>query len=145
MGHLDDFLDKLQEEIFDEAKASLGEQGFDRWRNPRFNGRMNDADGKSRVRGDCGDTMEIYLKFENNRVARASYFTDGCASSQICGSFAAELTLGREPEDIAEINAEAVLGKIGTLPKEDLHCTTLAAGAVQEALNDYMKKQIGRA
>jgi nitrogen fixation NifU-like protein len=144
MGNLDDFLDKLQEEIFEEAKTSLGEKGFDRWRNPKFNGRMDDADASSRVRGDCGDTMEIYLKFENNRVTRATYFTDGCASSQICGSFAVELTLGREPEELAEINADDVLQQIGTLPADDMHCTTLAAGAVQEALNNYMKKQIGR-
>jgi nitrogen fixation NifU-like protein len=138
-NNLDDFLDKLQDEIFEEAKQALGERGFDRWRNPKFNGRMDDADAWARVKGDCGDTMEIYLKFENNRVCRASYFTDGCASSMVSGSFAAELTLGRDPDEITDIDAQAVLDAIGRLPEEDMHCATLAAGAVQEALNNYMK------
>jgi nitrogen fixation NifU-like protein len=45
---------------------------------------MTDADAHARVTGQCGDSMEIYLKFENGRVKEASYFTDGCASSAIC-------------------------------------------------------------
>ncbi len=144
MSRLDDFVNNLQEQIFDEAKEAYGEKGFDRWRNPRFHGRMSDPDGRSRVTGDCGDTMEIYLKFDNGRVQKASYFTDGCASSAICGSFAAELTLGRTPDELTDINGDMVLEKVGRLPAEDHHCTVLSAAAVQEALSDYMKKQTGR-
>ena len=79
MSNLDAFLDKLQEEIFDEAKEALGERGFDRWRNPKYNGRMENPDGWGRVTGECGDTMEIYLKFKDNKnQPDRSYFT-GCA------------------------------------------------------------------
>ena len=138
MNNLDTFLDKLQEDIFDEAKQALGEKGFQRWRNPKFNGRMQEADGMGRVTGECGDTMEIYLKFKENRVADASYFTDGCASSMVSGSFASELTIGKTPEELTEITAEHVLNAIGKLPEEDLHCTTLAARTIQAALDNYM-------
>lgn len=142
MSNLDDFLDNLQQEIFDEARESLGEKGFERWRNPRFQGRMENADGASRVRGTCGDTMEIYLKFDQGRVREASYYTDGCASSNIAGSFAAELTLGRDPDELAEITGDLVYATIGKLPDDDRHCADLAAGAVRDALTDYMKKRI---
>jgi len=84
--------------------------------------------------------MEIYLKFENDLVSEASYFTDGCASSSICGSFAAELALGRDPDALADISGNEVLKKIGRLPKNDLHCAELAATAVQEALACYMTR-----
>jgi nitrogen fixation NifU-like protein len=141
MNDLDVFLDNLQEEIFDEAKKALGDKGFDRWRHPRFTGRMSAPDGQASVTGDCGDTMEIYLKFKNEKVVAASYFTDGCASSQVAGSFAAELTLGRTPDEITDINADAVLNAIGRLPEKDRHCAGLAAGAVQEALTHYMKQR----
>lgn len=141
MNNLDDFIDQLQDQIFDEAREALGEKGFDRWRNPKHQGRMEDPDGRSRVTGSCGDTMEIYLKFKNGRVAKATYFTDGCASSQVSGSFAAELTLGKVPDEIADITAEDVLNSIGKLPEADLHCTTLAEGAIREALTDYMSKR----
>ncbi|WP_289019055.1 iron-sulfur cluster assembly scaffold protein [Desulfobacter postgatei] len=138
VSNLDAFLDKLQEEIFDEAKQALGERGFDRWRNPKYNGRMENPDGWGRVTGECGDTMEIYLKFKGNRVADASYFTDGCASSMVSGSFAAELTLGKTPEELTDITADQILEAIGRLPDDDLHCTTLAARTIQAALDNYM-------
>ncbi len=144
MSNLDDFLDNLQNEIFDEAREALGERGFQRWRNPRFNGRMENPDGYAKITGECGDTMAIYLKFENDRVSEASYYTDGCASSTISGSFAAELTLGKDPDEVAAINEEIVLKTIGKLPKEDLHCANLAARAVQEALSNYMSAQRNR-
>ena len=144
MGRLDDFVDNLQEQIFDEARDAYGEKGFERWRSPRYQGRMTDPDAHSRVRGECGDSMEIYLKFEYDRVKVASYFTDGCASSAICGSFAAELAFGKDPDALTDISGDAVLKEIGRLPKEERHCADLASAAVQEALNDYMKKQFGK-
>ncbi|MBT6341688.1 MAG: iron-sulfur cluster assembly scaffold protein [Desulfobacula sp.] len=141
MNNLDAFIDNLQAEIFDNAKQALGERGFLRWRNPKFNGRMEDPDGYGKVNGECGDTMEIFLKFENNRVSKASYFTNGCASSTVSGSFATELSLGKNPDEIADITAEDVLNFIGRLPKEDQHCASLAARTVQEALSNYMSNQ----
>lgn len=138
MDSLKIFADKLQAEINEEAKQALGERGFQRWRNPKFNGRMENSDGHARVTGECGDTMEIFLKFENNRVSNASYFTNGCASSTVSGSFAAELTLGKDPDELADITAVEVLNAIGRLPEEDRHCASLAARTVQEALTHYM-------
>lgn len=141
MNKLDAFLDNLQNEIFEEARQALGEKGFHRWRNPKFGGRMENPDGHGRVTGECGDTMEIFLKFEDNRVSHASYVTNGCASSAISGSFAAELTLGKDPDELTDITDEKVLETIGRLPEKDQHCAGLAARTVQEALNDYMIRQ----
>jgi nitrogen fixation NifU-like protein len=101
---------------------------------------MTSADSFARVTGECGDSIEIYLKIENNRVKAASYFTDGCGSSSICGSFAAELAIGRDLEAVTDINGEAVLNAIGRLPDDDRHCADLAAAALQEALSQYMKR-----
>lgn len=138
MNDFDNFVDQLQEQIFDEAREAYGEKGFHRWRNPRFNGKMDGPDGYARLTGECGDTIEIFLKFENNRVQAASYTTDGCASSAICGSFAAELAIGRDPDALTDINGDAVLAEIGRLPESDVHCAGLAAATLQEALSNYM-------
>lgn len=138
MDKLDIFVNDLQEQIFDEALKAYGEKGFERWRNPRFNGKMKNHDAHAKVTGTCGDTMEIFLKFENNRVKNVSYFTDGCASSSICGSFAAELSIGKNPDELSEITGETVIKTIGGLPKEERHCAFLAAETLQEALSNYM-------
>ncbi len=144
MNNLDEFIDNLQAEIFEDAKQALGEKGFHRWRNPRFIGRMENPDGYGKVTGECGDTMEIFLTFENNRVLTASYATNGCASSTVSGSFAAELTLGKDPDELANITAEDVLHAIGRLPEEDQHCATLAARTIQEALTQYMSHLVNK-
>jgi len=50
-------VEELQEKIFDEAKDALGEEGFQRWRNPLYNGKLEDADAHARITGKCGDTI----------------------------------------------------------------------------------------
>ncbi|WP_155309309.1 iron-sulfur cluster assembly scaffold protein [Desulfosarcina ovata] len=137
----DTFVNNLQEQIFDEAREAFGDAGFERWRNPRYCGPLADADAHARVTGECGDTMEIFLKFENDRVCNAAYRTDGCASSTVCGSFAAEMTVGKTPEEVADISGEAILEKIGRFPDEDHHCAFLAAETIREALGQYMRNQ----
>ncbi len=142
MSDLDDYVNTLQEQIFDEARKAYGEKGFERWRNPRHAGRMNNPDGQARLTGQCGDTIEIYLKLENNRVKDASYFTDGCASSSLSGSFAAELAIGKDPDELTAITAESIIKEIGRLPEDDKHCAYLAAETIQEALDDFMTSRV---
>jgi len=101
-------------------------------------GRMENPDGYGRIKGSCGDTMEIYLQFEKERVKKASFQTDGCGTSTICGSFAAELAIGKEPDELTDITGETILNILGTMPEEDLHCAFLAAETLQDALHDYM-------
>ena len=137
---LDAFVDQLQQQIFDEARKTLGEAGYERWRNPKYNGRMENPDAAARVTGSCGDTMEIYLKFNAGRVIDASYVTDGCGSSSVCGSFAAEMAIGKSPDEIAEIDGHCVLARLGRLPKDEEHCAFLAAETLQAALHDQMIK-----
>ncbi len=136
--NFDAFVDKLQEQIFEETRQAYGDAGFERWRNPMYRGPLADADSHSRVKGSCGDTMEIFLKFENGRVVDAAYRTDGCGSSTVCGSFAAEMAHGKTPDELTDITGEAVLERLGQLPEEEQHCAFLAAAAVQEALHRYM-------
>jgi nitrogen fixation NifU-like protein len=136
--NIDVFVDKLQEQIFTETREAFGKAGFQRWRNPLYRGPLDKADAHARLTGNCGDTMEIFLKFENDRVSDAAYLTDGCGSSTVCGSFAAEMAHGKNPDQLMEITGEAILEQIGRFPQEDRHCAFLAAETLQEALNRYM-------
>ncbi len=140
--NLDAFVENLQAQIFEEARESLGELGFERWRNPLYAGKMADPDAYARVTGPCGDTMEMFLRLDNGRVGTASFFTDGCASSTVCGSLAAEMAVGKDPDEIGDITGEAILAKLGKFPKEDEHCAFLAAETINEAVHNYMMQQV---
>lgn len=137
----DALMDKIQGEIFDEAKESLGEKGFDRWRNPKFCGRLDDADASAKLTGDCGDTMEMYIKVQGELVNQVGYFTDGCSSSSIAGSFAAELATGKGFTEVLDLRGDDVLHEIGRFPEAEEHCAHLAVRTLQEALNSYLMEK----
>ena len=142
MGNeLDDFVQNLQSQIFDETRKAYGDVAFKRWLNPLYMGRIDNPDGYACLTGSCGDTMQIFLKFEDDRVKEASFQTDGCGSSMMCGSFAAEMALGKGPDELVDITGEAILEKLGAMPREEEHCAFLAGQTLQEALEDYMRKQ----
>ena len=138
----DDFARSLQEQIFEETKDAYGTVAFERWQNPRYMGAIDDPDGYARVTGPCNDTMEIFLRFKQGTVAEASFQTDGCGSSVVCGSFAAEMAIGKTPDEILDVTGDAILERLGGLPKEEEHCAFLAGETLQEALNNYMINQV---
>ena len=140
-NNLDSFVDQLQAQIFEETRKAFGEKVYQRWRQPRYMQAMDSPDGHANHRGDCGDSIEIFLKFENNRVAQASFISDGCATSVVCGSFAAEMAFGKTADALLEIDGYAILNELGGIPRENEHCAHLAAESLHAALDDFMRRQ----
>ena len=139
---LDAFAKALQSDIDEETREEWGEVAFRRWKYPRFVGVLPDADGVAALRGECGDQITIYLKFDGPRVAKASFQTDGCGPSLVCGSFAAEMAIGKLPEEILDITGEAILSIVGSLPEDHVHCAFLAAASLRAAVDDHMARQV---
>ena len=135
---MDDFVDKLQEQIFEETRKVYGEEVFNRWQNPKFMGRMTNASCVGRLTGTCGDSMEIYLRIRNDKVEEASFFTEGCGASVACGSMVAELATGKDLEAASQIGGDAVLMALGGLPEEENHCAFLAAETLLAAIHEWM-------
>lgn len=138
----EEFISSLQGKAFAEALNAYGEKGFERWRNPRFHGRMANADGYGRITGVCGDTIEMFIQVEQGKVADASYSTTGCGSSAICSSFTAEFAIGKELEEVFELQGEEILDHIGTFPENETHCAFLAVNTLQEAVSSYLVKSV---
>lgn len=137
----DDFAVKLQDQILKETREAYGQMAFERWLSPLYLGALDNPDGHGRLTGSCGDTMEIFLKFERERVVEATFLTDGCGPSAVCGSFAAELALGKSLDEVTAITGETILEVLGGLPQEEQHCAFLAAATLQDALDHYMRKE----
>ena len=137
----DELVRRIEAQVMAEAKNALGQKGFDRWRNPRFCGVLEDADSHARVKGVCGDTMEMFIKLHGDRVVEARYRTDGCGSSSVAGSFAAELAHGKTVEEVFDMTGADVLSAIGEFPEAEEHCAYLAVSTLQEAVNSYLVEQ----
>lgn len=134
----DGFVKDLQNQIYEKARADFGDVAFERWLKPLHRRVLDNPDGHGRVTGVCGDTMQIFLRFESGKVKKATFLTDGCGASAVCGSFAAELAIGKTPDELVAISGETILKILGRFPEENQHCAFLAAETLQDALNDYM-------
>ena len=51
---VNDFVGKLQEQIFEETREIYGEEVLSRWQEPKFMGRMTDASSVGRITGTVG-------------------------------------------------------------------------------------------
>ena len=138
---LDEFVNEIEKKIFEETKETYGEEAFQRWLNPINQGPMEEPDGYALLTGSCSDAMQIFLKFKEGIVSEATFQTDGCGASSVCGSFAAEMAVGKDPVELLSITGEAIIERLGGLPEEERHCAFHAAETLQAALNDYMIKQ----
>jgi nitrogen fixation NifU-like protein len=135
---MDDFVDKLQEQIFEETREVYGDEVFNRWQNPKLMGRMTNASCVGRLTGTCGDSMEIYLRIENDHIEEARFFTDGCGSSVASGSVVAELATGKDLDEAAQIGGDSVLMALGGLPEDEKHCAFLAAETLMAAIHQWI-------
>ena len=137
----DSKLDELEQQIIQEMRRTYSEKTLDHAMRPRNVGRIEDPNGYARVTGPCGDTMEIYLRIERNRVADAKFWTDGCGTAIACGSVATELVKDKIAADAGKIGSEHILGHLGGLPEPDLHCAILAAQTLNAAIQDYRNRK----
>ncbi|RQD56932.1 iron-sulfur cluster assembly scaffold protein [Desulfonatronovibrio magnus] len=137
---IDAALDEIQNKIYEQTLEEYGPEVFKRWKEPAYMGKMDDPHATFRVTGGCGDSVEIFLKFENDKVQEALFFSDGCGPSMVCGSVACELIIGKNIDEAASLAGDDIVEVLeGGLPDDKIHCAFLAAQAVQEAIVSYQR------
>ena len=134
-------MDKLEQQITAEMRKIYSERTLDHAMRPRNTGKIENANGFARITGPCGDTMEIYLKVEGERVADAKLWTDGCGTAIACGSMATELAKGRTTLEVSKIGSKQILDALGGLPESDVHCAVLAANTLMTAIQNFLNRK----
>jgi nitrogen fixation NifU-like protein len=137
MSDIDEFADQLQAQILEELRGYYTEKVIRHWMHPKNFRPMERPDGQSDVTGECGDSMEMYVRVQEGRITEASYMTDGCGTSIACGSAVVTMVEGETLKEAWAIDGETVLEYLGGLPDEDQHCAYLAADALKAALKSY--------
>lgn len=136
---LDEFTQKLQEQIIDQYRKYYSDQVIELWKNPKHIGKIPHPDGYAKVKGTCGDTMEIFIKVKNDVITESTFTTDGCGATIACGSTVTEIAKGKTfTKALGLVNAAQILKRLGGLPKEHLHCADIASEAMRRALADYL-------
>jgi nitrogen fixation NifU-like protein len=117
---------------------------------PRNVGRMDSPDAQATVLGWCGDTMEIYLTLEQDRIRGdtmeiylgleqirirgATFMTDGCGPSLACGSMLTTLIQGMTLEQANQFSAADLRAALDGMPEESAHCADLAVNTLHKAI-----------
>jgi len=110
---------------------------------PRNVGSMPDADAEGSY-GDinCGDSLTIYIKINDNVITDISFLVFGCASAVAASSMFTVLAKGKTIEEAKEISGKDVIEALDGLPPTKLHCSVLGFQALQKALEDYEQRKI---
>ena len=121
------------------------EKVMEHFQNPRNVGEIENADGVGEIGNPvCGDIMKLYIKVSDNRITEAKFKTFGCGPAIATSSMVTELVKGKTLEEAEKISRDTVAEALGGLPPVKMHCSNLAADALQKAIDDYRKRRQGR-
>ena len=136
---LEKFRNELQAQILEQIKKRYSPAVVDHWQNPRNFRKIENPDGYAQLKGPCGDTMEMFVKFKGDSIKECAFQTDGCGTTLACGSVATELAKDKQfIQALARVSPPEILKKLGGLPEADVHCALLAAETLRRALADRL-------
>lgn len=107
-------------------------------------GEIEKPDASFIYTGPCGDTMQIYLKINGDKIAEAKFQAIGCAGSYTSGSALMEMIKGRTLEQAKKISEEEIINYLGGVPAPKIHCVCLAKRTLEQAIEQYKKARIKR-
>jgi nitrogen fixation NifU-like protein len=131
---------ELQERILEEQRKTYSETVIREASNPRNAGRIEYADAYAKRQGSCGETIEIWLRIDNDSIREARFMTDGCGPSVACGSMLTALVAGKPIDDIEDISPDDLLAALGGLPEESIHCAHLAVNTLRAAIDQWWEE-----
>jgi len=118
---------------------------IEHFRNPRNMGKLEGYSAVGKVGNIvCGDVMWLYIKVEEDEEGREiisdiSWETFGCTAAIATSSMVSELAKGKTLAEAIAITNQDVAGELGGLPPVKMHCSALAADALNEAIYAYLE------
>ena len=154
-----DVFDDIEGLILKEARKQYSETVIDHFMHPRNLEAMDQADHFTVMSGICGDTIGIFVKLENGtaeaasdspvesnddssdtapwqnlKIERCSFVTDGCGPTIACGSALTSLVTGLTVQEAMKVTSKTLMDYLGGLPLENTHCADLAVNTLKGAL-----------
>jgi len=130
----DRLAEELEQQVLQDARTVYSDKTLEEFYNPKNLGRMSESDVRGLVHGWCGDTMELYLRLEGERIKEITFMTDGCGATIACGSMLTQMAVGKSLAEAGEILPDDLVEALDGLPEENKHCAELAVSTLQNAL-----------
>ena len=117
------------------------EEALERFRNPKNAGELKDYNGKGKS-GDpeCSDVIEMFVKFEGNKVIDAKFKVFGCPGAVSTTDMFIDIIKGKDINEALKITEENISDVLGGLPTSHMHCSNLSMEAFRKAVKVYKSK-----
>jgi nitrogen fixation NifU-like protein len=88
----------------------------------------------------CGDSIDIDMKIDNNKVTDIKFHGKGCAICMACTSVLTEITKGKSLDDVRKIEKNDILSELGLehLQAVRIKCALLSLKVLKSALYTYL-------
>ena len=116
---------------------------IDYYRNPLNFGKIENPDVTYHDSNPlCGDSIDIDLKVDGNRVSDIKFHGKGCAICMACTSVLTEMVKGKDITEVRKIVKDDVLSELGLegLQAVRIKCALLSLKVLKYALYTYLAK-----
>ncbi len=88
----------------------------------------------------CGDSIDIFMKVQDNKVTDIKFQGRGCAICMSCTSVLTELVKGKAIDDVKKIQKDEILGELGlqNLQAVRIKCALLSLKVLKYGLYTYL-------
>lgn len=100
-------------------------------------GSLPDADHVSELTGVCGDTMKLFLKFNNGIISDAKIQVLGCPGAIASAMAAMEMIKGVTINEARHLTDRDIFRRLENLPDQKQHCIRLTVKTLRKALAEY--------
>lgn len=92
----------------------------------------------------CGDSIDIDMKIDENKVTDIKFHGRGCAICMACSSVLTEITKGKNLDQVRAIEKKDILSELGLehLQAVRIKCALLSLKVLKSALYTYMGKHL---
>ncbi len=114
-------------------------------RNPINYGKIEDHDVTFHDSNPlCGDSIDIDMKIDDNKVSDIKFHGKGCAICMACSSVLTEIAKGKDINEVKNISKNDVLGELGleNLQAVRIKCALLSLKVLKYALYSYLGKHL---
>ncbi len=112
---------------------------LDYYKHPRQRGELTGPTHTSGAANpSCGDSVQVYLRVQGERMAEAHWVGEGCVLSQAAADMLAEHVVGKTLLEVRALGNDDVLKLIGVqLGPNRLRCALLPLEALRGALTTH--------
>ncbi|MCF8035028.1 MAG: iron-sulfur cluster assembly scaffold protein [Desulfarculaceae bacterium] len=98
------------------------------------------ATGVATETGQCGDSVDVFIRVENEHIADIGVAPHGCLYTVVCASALGKLAQGLDMDQALALGPEDVEDELGGLPEDHLHCARLVINTLGEAIADHYRR-----